>query len=549
MMGKSWVLLVCLLAILTWCCKSMPLSVHKRWIIDDATGKRVKLHCTHWEGHSEPMLAEGLDKFPLNDIAAKVAKAGFNCVRLSYATYMFTRYANQTIRHTFHTYDLPTMLSAVEKHNPSVLNMTHLQAYEAVVDALGAHGVMVLIDNHVSFPMWCCANDDQNGFFGDRHFNPHEWLQGLAFIAHHFKGKPNVFAMDLRNELRGSRQNLPDWYKYVSQGAKTIHKISPDFLIIISGFHFDNDLSFLKKKPLDLNFTNKIVYESHIYSFSGDGHKWNVQPVNWVCNSIIQTLHDQSSFLLSGKNPAPLFVSEFGYDMTGANSADNKYLPCLTAYFASVDMDWSLWAFQGTYYFRQGQIGTGESYGVMDDHWTNYRDPHFPQKFQLLQRMLQDPTSKVSKSHIMFHPLTGYCAHVNDSNALIMGNCMNNRVWNFEGDGSPIRLMNSAMCLKAVGEGLPPTLSQDCLSPQSSWKTVSMSGLHLATFDKDGELLCLERDSNSSEIVTRKCICIEDDDSSCLDNPQSQWFRLVPTNQYFREYKVFAYATNLMMTI
>lgn len=195
--------------------------------------------------------------------------------------------------------------------------------------------------------------------------------------------------MDLRNELRGSRQNHHDWYKYMTQGANTIHDINPDFIVIISGLAFDNDLSFLKKKPLDLNFPHKIVYESHIYSVSGDTHRWRVQPVNWICNATIQLLHQQSSFLLSGKNPAPLLVSEFGYDMTGGSFADNMYLPCIVSYFASVDLDWSLWAFQGSYYYRQGKVGLGESYAVMDDDWKSYRDPNFTQKFELLQRMVQ----------------------------------------------------------------------------------------------------------------------------------------------------------------
>ncbi|XP_027348375.1 glycosyl hydrolase 5 family protein-like [Abrus precatorius] len=525
-----FLLLVCLLATFTSCCNSMPLSVQKRWIMDDATGKRMKLHCAHWVAHIKPMLAEGLNKLPLNNITAKVADAGFNCVRLSYATYMFTRHANETIVHTLYSLDIPEIVSAIEQHNPWVLNMTHLQAYEAVIDALGARGIMVLIDDHVSLPEWCCSNDDQNGFFGDRHFNPHEWLQGLAFIARYFKGKPNVFAMDLRNELRGSRQNVLDWHKYMSQGAKTIHEINPDLLVIVSGLNFDNDLSFLKKKGLDLNFTNKIVYEAHIYSFSGDQGRWNEQPVNRICNAMLKTLNEQSAFLMSGKNPVPLFISEFGYDETLGNSVDNKYLPCFVSFAASVDLDWSLWAFGGSYYYKQGQIDVGEWYGVMDDDWKNYRDPNFLQKFQLIERKLQDPTSNVSKTHIMFHPLSGNCVHVNNSNEIVMGDCKSNSLWSAEGEGSPIRLMDSDLCLKAVGEGLSPTLSKDCLSPQSSWKAVSVTGLHLASFDKDGSLLCLDRDSNSTKIVTRKCICIDDYDSSCLDNPQSQWFQLVTTN-------------------
>lgn len=180
------------LAIFTSLCSSLPLSTHKRWIVDDATGKRVKLVCTHWVAHTKPMLAEGLDKMPLNDIAAQVTRAGFNCVRFSYATYMFTRHANYNVAETLSYFDMPEVVPAIEKHNPSILNMTHLQAYEAVVDALGAHGVMVLIDNHVSMPEWCCGNGDQNGFWGDKHFHPDEWLQGLAFVANHFKGKPHV---------------------------------------------------------------------------------------------------------------------------------------------------------------------------------------------------------------------------------------------------------------------------------------------------------------------------------------------------------------------
>lgn len=191
-MSSKLSVLLLFFAIFTSYCNSLPLSTHKRWIIDDAMGKRVKLVCAHWVAHIKPMLAEGLDKLPLNDIVVQLPQRGFNCVRLSYATYMFTRYANRSVAETLSSFDIPEIVSAIEQHNPWVLNMTHLQAYEAVVDALEAHGVMVLLDNHVSLPEWCCNNNDQNGFFNDRHFQPDEWLQGLSFVASHFKGKPHV---------------------------------------------------------------------------------------------------------------------------------------------------------------------------------------------------------------------------------------------------------------------------------------------------------------------------------------------------------------------
>ena len=97
-----------------------------------------------------------------------------------------------------------------------------------------------------------------------------------------------------------------------------------------------------------------------------------------------------------------------------------------------------------------------------------------------------------------------------------------------------IRLMGSGLCLKAVGEGVPATLSTDCSSPQARWKLISASKLHIAAVGEKGEPLCLDgKVSNSSSILTRKCMCsLHGDglDSNCHKNPQRQWFKFVPSN-------------------
>ena len=84
---------------------------------------------------------------------------------------------------------------------------------QAVVTSLGEHNVMVILDNHLSKPGWCCSNTDGNGFFGDALFDPDVWVDGLTKMATMFTGVPNVVGMSLRNELRGARQNANDWYK------------------------------------------------------------------------------------------------------------------------------------------------------------------------------------------------------------------------------------------------------------------------------------------------------------------------------------------------
>ena len=196
MLGKTshlvFVLLVSFSTLFASCSNASPLSTHNRWIIDDSTGQRAKLVCGNWASHLQPMLPEGLDKQPLKDLVAQVVKQKFNCVRLTYAIYMWTRYENHVVEDTLKTLDIPEVVKGIAKTNPSLLKMTHIQAFDVVVKELGAQNVKVLLDNHVSEPKWCCNDDDENGFFNDRHFNPLEWVQGLSLAAKHYAGNSAV---------------------------------------------------------------------------------------------------------------------------------------------------------------------------------------------------------------------------------------------------------------------------------------------------------------------------------------------------------------------
>jgi endoglucanase len=45
--------------------------------------------------------------------------------------------------------------------------------------------VIIHLDNHVSKAFWCCADDDGNGWFGEKYFAVEKWKNGLAFMAKH----------------------------------------------------------------------------------------------------------------------------------------------------------------------------------------------------------------------------------------------------------------------------------------------------------------------------------------------------------------------------
>ncbi|KAL0541977.1 hypothetical protein IC582_022060 [Cucumis melo] len=285
--------LVCVFVMLISKTYSLPLSTNGRWIVDATTGQRVKLICVNWPGHMQGMLAEGLHLRPLNDIVALVVKLRFNCVRLTYSIHMFTRHANLTVQQSFENFDMKDTIAGIAQNNPSILNLTLVQAYGTVIDSLAVHGIMVVSDNHISQPRWCCDNNDGNGFFGDRYFDPQEWLQGISLAAQSLKSKSQVVAMSLRNELRGPNQNVETWFQYMSQGAKLIHQINPNALVVVSGLSYDTDLSFLKNRSMGFNLDNKLVFEAHLYSFTNNmGDFWTSKPLNTFCACVNQGFED-----------------------------------------------------------------------------------------------------------------------------------------------------------------------------------------------------------------------------------------------------------------
>jgi len=187
-MGGKYLSLILLLVVSIFASNSnsFPLSTNKRWIVDES-GKRVKLHCVNWSGHMNAMVAEGLNIIPLKDVISQLKGLGFNCVRYTWATHMFTRYSTSKVGENLDKLNLTGPRLGIGFFNPPMENITVVEAFDFVIDEFGKHGMMVLVDNHVSDPKWCCDNNDGNGFFGDQSFNPEEWLQGLSNVANHVK--------------------------------------------------------------------------------------------------------------------------------------------------------------------------------------------------------------------------------------------------------------------------------------------------------------------------------------------------------------------------
>ncbi|KAG2410439.1 uncharacterized protein HKW66_Vig0011040 [Vigna angularis] len=503
---------------------ALPLRTDSRWIVGQ-DGRRVKLACVNWVSHVEAVVAEGLSKKPVDNISQGIKSMGFNCVRLTWPILLVTNdsLASLTVRRSFQNLGLLESIAGVQTNNPSIIDLPLIQAFQAVVKSLGDNDVMVILDNHVTQPGWCCSNSDGNGFFGDKFFDPNLWLSGLTKMATLFNGVSNVVGMSLRNELRGPKQNVDDWY--MVKGAETVHAANPDVLVILSGLNFDKDLSFIQKRQVNVTFKEKLVFEAHWYGFT-DGEAWVNGNPNQVCGQVAGNFMRTSGYLVN--QGWPLIISEFGVDLRGTNVNDNRYLNCFLTVAAEHDLDWALWTLVGSYYFRQGVVGMEEFYGILNWDWSQVRNLTFLNRISSLQLPFRGPgITKGNPYKLIYHPSTGLCViRKTLLEPLTLGPCYLSEGWKY----TPQKILSikgTYFCIEAESEGMAAMLGIICSDSNSRWEMISDSKLHLSSKLSDGSDVCLDVDDNNV-IVTNACKCLTRD-RSC--DPSSQWFKLIDSGR------------------
>jgi hypothetical protein len=109
---------------------ALPLSTSSRWVVD-ADGRRVKLACANWASHLEPVAAEGLSRRGVGDIAARIVAMGFNCVRLTWPTYLATNatLSSLPLRWSLEILGLRESAAGVRVNNPALLDLPLIDVF------------------------------------------------------------------------------------------------------------------------------------------------------------------------------------------------------------------------------------------------------------------------------------------------------------------------------------------------------------------------------------------------------------------------------------
>lgn len=240
-------------------------------IISATTHLPVRLRCVNWYGaHMETFVAGGLDKRSCGAIAESIRGLGANCVRIPLSTQLVLQDPSP-----------PASAITASECNAS----TALQVLDCQVRELTRRGLMVILNNHNSFPGWVGANEKvPQGLWHTQSFPTTAWVASLSALAARYTSNPLVVGIDIRNEIHDqngiaitwgrSNNTDSDWKAATLLADAAIREANPEVLVIVSGLCRAYDLRAMQ--DLD-NYRSKYVFTTHVYIFS-----WWFTNVNWV---------------------------------------------------------------------------------------------------------------------------------------------------------------------------------------------------------------------------------------------------------------------------
>jgi aryl-phospho-beta-D-glucosidase BglC (GH1 family) len=275
-----WATMIACLAV-----SSGQLYTNGRHIVSNS-GDKVRLKCVNWYGfHQELFVAGGLEQQSITAMTDKIASLGSNCVRIPFSIDMWRidpqppQFAVQNV--------------TASECSPNATAMTLL---DCVITHLTDRGIMVILNNHNSFPGWVGLTEAQQGLWDLPGYPVSMWLSCLEHMANRYKHNLLVVGMDIRNEIHDqdgititwgrSDDTRTDWKSASSFADGVIEAVNPNMLIIVSGLCYGYDFDDMIRSPGPENAMtrHKLVYTSHVYISA----LWWTQ-LSWTWISVLAT--------------------------------------------------------------------------------------------------------------------------------------------------------------------------------------------------------------------------------------------------------------------
>lgn len=353
-----------------------PLQTAGRHIVD-ADGKRFKLASVNWYGASDIFFVPmGLDIKHRSDIAKTIRRMGFNSVRFPYSDQMVIDNPVIDPKHLQANLDLLERYGGTPGIDQTRLDdeargPRALDVYAACVKAMTDEGIAVIPNNHITNAAWCDGMNLCDSSWKNSHYGPickvrqttESWIDNWKTVMELFIDNPLVIGADLRNEPRGlwGTMTWSMWASAAEKASEALLAMQPNWLMFVEGVSSANDCSGARTRPIKLSVPDRVVYSSHVYSWSG----WS-SLVPYHKRPYPSFAHDMEynwAYLLRS-NTAPVWVGEFGAPHS-ASEGDLHYWNHLMRILRDVDADFGYWALNP----RKPEKYDDETYGLLEKDW------------------------------------------------------------------------------------------------------------------------------------------------------------------------------------
>jgi endoglucanase len=266
--------------------------------------------------------------------------------------------------------------------NPEMVGWTAGKLLDTLVSECAKRGIIVMIDVHRFIGTGFITELWYDGSHPES-----KLIDGLKILAKRYISKPNVFALDLKNEPHGAARwaegtAATNWDAAATRIGNAIHSVNPKLLIFVEGVDtfkgaggwWGGNLRGAKPYPIILKVPNKLVYSPHVYGPSVANQPYFSDP-NFPRN--LTPIWDADFGYLKQTRTGTIMIGEWGGWMKPENK-DDKWQNALCDYIVKYDIDFFYWC-----------IGiSGDTGAILQD---DFKTPVKP-KMDLLARAKPNPT-------------------------------------------------------------------------------------------------------------------------------------------------------------
>ncbi len=325
--------------------------------IVDSSNQPVRIAGINWYGfETTDEVAHGLWAQDYKSILSTIKGNGYNVVRIPFSNQMIEQ---------------PVVPSNIGYSNASgpintdLRGLNSLQILDKVIDAAGAIGLRVILDNHRSE---AGNSAEDSGLWYTAAYPESAWIQDWTMLARRYLNDPTVVGFDLRNEPHNGGSGgacwdcgtpANDWHLAAERAGNAILAINPHLLIAVEGTDcyggdcgwWGGNLEGAANSPVVLSVPNQLIYSAHDYGPNLFAQRWFTAGTT---PASLEQVWTKYWAYLSLNNVAPVWLGEFGttnntsdLQNTAAGSQGQWFQNLIAFMQANPQINWTYWALNG----------------------------------------------------------------------------------------------------------------------------------------------------------------------------------------------------------